>query len=225
MMTKREAIAAVIIAAVLLAVALVSQSDAAIKGVPVNGGTYRTNTAAQWQLYKYRAVDLPKRYPYKYAPWRSFLLIDEYTKVTADSSHNILVIDPELYDTIKPEADTNKDKAKRILARYKVKGKGKTAYKKIGRYVRAGSYKKGIKSAAGFFDHHGGDCAAHAAAVYVLCQVQGIPVRYCIGSMDGGCHAWNRVKLGRVWYWADETMGMWLSRKLWEGYKQPMEMW
>jgi hypothetical protein len=76
-MTKREAVATVILAAILLAVALVSQSDAAIKGVPVKGGTYRTNTAAQWQLYKYRAVDLPKQYPYKYAPWRSFLLIDE----------------------------------------------------------------------------------------------------------------------------------------------------
>ncbi len=224
-MTKREAIFTIILAAILLAVALISQADAKVKPPPVTGGTYKTQTMAQWELYKYKMVTLPKRYPYKYAPWRSYVLIDKYVRVDADLGHNLLVIDPALYQEIKPEADQNKAKAKAILKKYKVKGRGKPAYLKIRRYVRKGEYVKGVKSAAGFFDRHGGDCAAHAAAVYVLCKVQGIPVRYCIGSLEGSCHAWNRVKLGRKWYWVDETMDMWMSRKIWEGYKRPMEMW
>ena len=224
-MTKREAIFTVILAAILLAVALISQADAAVKKPPVTGGTYKTQTMAQWELYRYKTVELPKRYPYKYAPWMSYVLIDKYVKVDADLSHNLLVIDPALYEEIRPVADRNRARARVILKKYKVKGRGKPAYNKIRRYVKTGRYIKGVKSAAGFFDRHGGDCAAHAAAVYVLCKVQGIPVRYCIGSLEGSCHAWNRVKLGRRWYWADETMAMWLSRSLWDGYKKPMEMW
>ena len=143
--------------------------------------------------------------------------------------HNLLIIDPNLYAEIKPEADANRAKAKRILKRYKVKGKGKTAYKKIRRYVRSGSYITGIKSAQGFFENHGGDCSAHASAVYVLCKVQGIPVRFCIGAFDTGngydCHAWNRVKLNGTWYWTDETMRQPMSKRLWWDYKKPMEQW
>lgn len=224
-MTKREAVFTVILAAILLAVALISQADAKVNDPPVSGGTYKTQTMAQWELYRYKTVELPKRYPYKYAPWMSYVLIDKYVKVDADPSHNLLVIDPALYEEVKPAADRNRARARVILKKYKVKGRDKAAYLKIRKYVRKGKYIKGVKSAAGFFEKHGGDCAAHAAAVYVLCKVQGIPVRYCIGSLEGSCHAWNRVKLGRRWYWADETMAMWLSRSLWEGYKKPMEMW
>lgn len=228
-MSKREAIATVILVTILLAVALVSQADAKVKDVPIKGGTYKTMTVAQWQLHRYKAVTLPKRYPFKYAPWRSYVLIDKYVRVDADLKHNLLIIDPQLYQTIKPEADANRDKAKRILKRYKVKGKGKSAYKKIRRYVRSGKYITGVKSSSGFFENHGGDCAGTASAVYVLCKVQGIPVRFCIGAFDTGngydCHAWNRVKLNGVWYWVDETMRQPMSKRLWWDYKKPMEQW
>ena len=228
-MNKIEAIATVILVTILLAVALVSQADAKVQGVPIKGGTYKTMTVAQWQLHRYKSVTLPKAYPFKYAPWRSYVLIDKYVKVDADLKHNLLVIDPQLYQTIKPEADANRAEAKRILHKYKVKGKGKTAYKKIRRYVRSGKYITGIKSAQGFFENHGGDCAGTASAVYVLCKVQGIPVRYCIGAYDTGngydCHAWNRVKLNGVWYWTDETMEQPLTKRLWWDYRKPMEMW
>jgi len=228
-MSKIEAIATVILVTILLAVALVSQADAKIKGVPIQGGTYKTMTVSQWQLHKYKSVTLPKKYPFKYAPWRSHLLIDKYVRVDADLKHNLLVIDPSLYQEIKPEADANRAEARRILKRYKVKGKGKSAYKKIRRYVRSGKYITGVKSASGFFENHGGDCAGTASAVYVLCKVQGIPVRYCIGAFDTGngydCHAWNRVKLNGVWYWTDETMRQPMSKRLWWDYKKPMEQW
>lgn len=224
-MTKREAITVIVATALLASVVLLSQADAKTASPPVAGGVYRTQTMAQWELYKYKMVTLPKRYPYCFAPWTSYVLIDKYVKVDADNTHNLLVIDPALYERVKPEADENLSRARTILKKYKVRGRGKSAYLKIGRYVKRGKYIKGVKSASGFFRYHGGDCAAHAAAVYVLCKAQGIPVRYCIGSLEGSCHAWNRVKLGRKWYWADETMEMWLSRSLWEGYKKPMEMW
>lgn len=228
-MTKREAILTVILFAVLLSVALISQADAKVKDVPIKGGTYKTMTVAQWQLHRYKSVTLPKAYPFKYAPWKSYVLIDKYVKVDADLKHNLLIIDPSLYAEIKPEADANKAKARQILKRYKVKGKGKSAYKKIRRYVRSGSYITGIKSASGFFEHHGGDCAGTASAVYVLCKAQGIPVRYCIGAYDNGngysCHAWNRAKLNGTWYWVDETMGQSMSKRLWWDYRKPMEQW
>ncbi len=228
-MTKREAILTVILFAVLLSVALISQADAKVQGVPIKGGTYKTMTASQWQLHRYKSVTLLKRYPFKYAPWRSYVLIDKYVTVSADLKHNLLIIDPQLYQAIKPEADQNRATAKRILKRYRVRGKGKTAYKKIRRYVRKGKYITGIKSAQGFFENHGGDCSAHASAVYVLCKVQGIPVRYCIGAYDNGngfdCHAWNRVKLNGTWYWVDETMRQPMSKRLWWDYKKPMEQW
>ena len=228
-MSKRKAIATVILFALILAVALVSQADASVKGLPIKGGTYRTMTHAQWQLHKYASTSLPKKYPYEYAPWRSYVLIDKYVTVSADLKHNLLIIDPQLYQEIKPEADANRAEAKRILKRYKVKGKGKTAYKKIRRYVRSGKYITGVKSASGFFENHGGDCSAHTSAVYVLCKVQGIPVRYCIGAYDNGngysCHAWNRVKLNGTWYWVDETTGQSMSKRLWWDSRKPMEQW
>lgn len=234
-MSKIEAIATVILVTILLAVALVSQVDATdsfdkrVTTTLKTGGTVRTQTMSKWQLHRYVEEQLPKKYPLKYAPWRSYVAIDKYVTVDADSTHHTLTIDGQLYQSIKPEADANRAEAKRILKRYKVKGKGKTAYKKIRRYIRSGKYITGIKSAQGFFENHGGDCSAHASAVYVLCKVQGIPVRFCIGAFDTGngydCHAWNRVKLNGVWYWVDETMGQPLTKRLWWDYKKPMEQW
>ena len=125
-MSKIEAIATVILVTILLAVALISQADAKVQGVPIKGGTYKTMTVSQWQLHKYKSVTLPKRYPFKYAPWRSYVLIDKYVRVDADLKHNLLVIDPQLYAEIKPEADANRATAKRILRKYKVNGKETT---------------------------------------------------------------------------------------------------
>lgn len=231
MRTKIIAVLVVIGAALLLSALLISQADAKVSKFDqrvtahIKGGTVKTQTMAQWELFRYKTTVLPKKYPFKYAPWKSFLAIDKYVEVSAVSDRNTLVIDPELYRSIQPEAEANRVKAKRILKRYKVRGKKKAAVKKIRRYVRTGKYITGVKSAGDFFDQHGGDCAAHASAVYVLCKVQGIPVRYCIGGAWGSCHAWNRVKYGGKWYWVDETLDQPPARKLWDGYKKPMEMW
>lgn len=228
--TKRKALAAVIIITVILSLALISRSDALPIGDDIDyaldgGGTILTQEYAQWQLHKYKDVTLPRRAPFKYAPWTSFIMIDRYVTVGAQSNCNTLMVDAALYPIVKTEADHNKRTAKEILSEYKVNGKGRKALRKIRRYVEDGEYISGVKSASGFFEHHGGDCAAHASAVYVLCQVQGIPIRWCDGGYHGGLHAWNRVKLNSKWYWVDTTYKRKPSRSLWDGYRKPMEMW
>lgn len=232
-MTKRESIAIVLLITIILSILLVSQADADVSkgfearatGIIRTGGTVRTQAFSQWEIYKWAEEKLPTKYPFRYAPWQTYANMEKYVFVSSDKAHNTLTVKPDFYRLIRPEADANRTKARRILRAYKVRGKGKAAVKKIRKYVRKGKYKAGIKSASGFFDSHSGDCAAHASAIYVLCKVQGVPVRYCIGSMDGELHAWNRVKACGKWYWVDETLDMPMSRRLWDGYKKPMEMW
>lgn len=237
-MGKLKAITLVVVVALALMVLLLSQADATVKSgsafdakakrILRTGGEVPTQAYSQWELERYKEESIPKLYPYKYAPWISYLAIDKYVTVSANNTSNLLVVDEALYREVRPEAEVTRAEAKRILKQYKVKGTGKTAYKKIRRYVRTGRYIPGVKSARGFFEHHGGDCSAHASAVYVLCKVQGIPVRYVMGGLTyGGLHAWNRVKLGKHWYWADETFDEPLVRNLseWGYHKRPMQMW
>jgi len=231
-MRKIFTVLIVIAITVILSALLISQADAKpltfdqrVTAHIRTGGTVGTQGLSQWELYRYKTVTLPKKYPMCLAPWESYVAIDRLVTVSAIKDRNTLTIDPELYRSIQPIAEQNRAKAKTILRTYKVRGKGRKAVKTVRRYVRTGKYIVGVKSAGDFFDQHGGDCAAHAAALYVLCKVQGIPVRYVIGrGKMGGLHAWNRVKYGHRWYWVDETWGMSPARKLWDGYIV-MEYW
>lgn len=232
-MRKFKQILTVVVIWLLLSVLLVSQADAdttdafdkRVTNKLKTGGVVKTQVYAQWELWKYKETVLPKKYPFKYAPWESYLAIDKYVIVGSDDKHYTIEIDPRLYAEIKPIAEETKAEAKKILKQYGVKGTGKQAYFKIRKYVRSGDVIVGVKSANGFFENHGGDCAAHAAAVYVLCKVQGIPVRYVIGSWLGYLHAWNKVKLNGKWYWTDEMIEIPLERKLEDGYIGEMVMW
>lgn len=232
-MHKIKQIVTVVIIALLLSVLLVLQADAdttdafdkRVTNKLKTGGVVKTQIFAQWELWKYKETVLPKKYPFKYAPWESYVAIDRNVIVGGDSKHYSLTISENLYSDIEPIAKKTRANAKKILKQYGVKGTGKKAYFKIRKYVRSGDIIVGIKSANGFFENHGGDCAAHAAAVYVLCKVQGIPVRYCIGSWLGYLHAWNKVKLGGKWYWTDEMIEIPLERKLEPGYYGVMVMW
>lgn len=240
MQTKRDClrkwkrIIFVIVFTFVVSTLLVSQADAdttdAFDKMVTNklktGGVVKTQIFAQWELWKYKETVIPKKYPFKYCPWESYCAIDKYVIVGGDNKHYLIEIDPALYTEIKPIAEETKAKAKEILKRYKVKGKDKEAYMKIRKYVRSGKDIEGVKSAIGFFEHHGGDCSGYSSAVYVLCKVQGIPVRFVIGSYYGGLlHAWNKVKLGGKWYWVDETLEEPMQTKLWWYYNGVMVMW
>lgn len=233
-MTKIKSIALVVLIALVLSLLLVSQADAdtgkqfdqRVVDKLKTGGTVKTQIYAQWELWKYKETVLPKKYPFKYAPWESYCAIDKYVIVGGDAKHYSIEIDPKLYTEVKPIAEETKAKAKEILKRYKVSGTTRADYMKIRKYVRSGKDIEGVKSALGFFEHHGGDCAGYSSAVYVLCKVQGIPVRYVIGSAPGGyLHAWNKVKLNGKWYWVDETAEEPMQTKLWWYYNGVMVMW
>lgn len=236
MRSKTKQILAVVVTWLLLSVILLSQYDfgfadtggafdTKVNNKLKTGGTVTTQIYAIWELQKYKETQLPKKYPFKYAPWESYLAIDKYVTIECRPKRNAFVIDENLYSEIKPIAERNKERAKQILKTYKVTGTTKADYLKIRKYVRSGKDIEGVKSAWGFFENHGGDCSAHTSAVYVLCKVQGIPVRWVMGSYMGYLHAWNKVKLGGKWYWVDETLEEPLSTKLWDGYWGVMVMW
>lgn len=235
-MRKAKLITAVVVTWLLLTVLLLSQYDFgfADTGKPfdkkvtdklVTGGTVTSQVLAIWELEKYKETQLPKKYPFIYAPWESYVAIDRYVTIEARPKTNAFIIDPNLYETVEPIAKQTRAEAKAVLKRIGVKGKTKADYMKIRKYVRGGSDIKGVKTALGFFENYGGDCCGHSSAVYVLCKCQGIPVRFVIGSYLGNLHAWNKVKLNGVWYWVDETYEFPLERKLEQGYYGVMVMW
>lgn len=69
------------------------------------------------------------------------------------------------------------------------------------------------------------NCSAYADLFYVLCKASKVPVRYIIGETDEGWHSWNRVKVGKKWYWIDCTWGRYLTRRLWRDHYHIVEEW
>ena len=235
-MRKIKQITAVVVLWLLLTVLLLSQYDFGFADTGakfdtkvtdrlITGGTVTSQVLAVWELEKYKETQLPKKYPFCYCPWESYVAIDRYITIEARPKTNAFIIDKALYETVDPIAEQTRTEAKAILKRIGVKGKTKADYLKIRKYVRGGKDIKGVKTALGFFQNYGGDCCGYASAVYVLCKAQGIPVRFVIGSWLGRLHAWNRVKLGGVWYWADETIEIPLEKKLESGYYGVMVSW
>ena len=235
-MDKLREIIVTVIVAIIVAVLLLSNADAnsnntfdgKVTKAIHTGGLVKTQKYSMWELHKYKETTLMRKYPISYAPWAGYVAVNKYVEIGQGNTYNYIQIDPVLWATLDYQAQANRASAKAILKQYKVKGTGKKAYLKIRKYIRSGKYITGVKTASGYFEQHGGDCCAVASAVYVLCRVQGIPVRWCMGGLSyGGLHAWNRVKLGKVWYWVDETFEEPMVRSLskWDYHKKPMEMW
>ena len=134
-MSKLEAIATVILFAFILAVALVSQADAKVQGVPIKGGTYKTMTVAQWQLHKYKYTTLLQRSPLSWCPYKSYVLVDQYVTVENRKNLNWLCINADLVKLTKADASYNKAHAK------KYKGKTRDKVKKIYKYCYHTKYK------------------------------------------------------------------------------------
>ena len=171
-----------------------------------------------WQLYKYKSTELLRIAPFCWCPYKSYLVTNQYVTVEAKDNQSTLVINADIIKMVKADADYNKSHA------HKYKGKPKTRLKKIYRYCKRTEYVAHVKTAREVFQKRQGDCAGVSSAFYVLCKKNHIPVRYVIGWTETDCHAWNRVKIGKRWYWIDCTQGKWISRKLWKGYSV-MEMW
>lgn len=69
-----------------------------------------------------------------------------------------------------------------------------------------------------------GVCEDYADAFWAMAKVVGIPCKMVYGTAGGG-HAWNKVKIGKKWYWLDvtwvdtgKTQKYYLRKKLWKNH-------
>lgn len=188
--------------------------------VNLSGGSVPTKSHSLWQLYQYKYTTLLRKKPLIYAPFRAYTLVDKYVSVFGKDNRYWISVDADIASIIREDAKYNKAFAKRFPT---IKNRKKMV-RKIFDYCRKTRYVAHVKYARDVFSRREGDCAAIASAFYVLCKVKKIPVRYAIGWTKTGCHAWNRVKIGKRWYWIDCTMNKWLSRKQFKG-RTVMEIW
>lgn len=181
----------------------------------IHGGTTKTKSMALWEIHKYKDTELMRKSPLCYAPWKAYLAVDKYVEVKNIDNYNAIIVKKDLAKEVATDATFNKNFAKRF--------KGKSFYR-IYYWLLEADYVKHKKTAREVFEQRQGDCAGFSAALYVICKVNHIPVRYVIGWTKHGCHAWNRVKIKGKWYYVDLTYDRYLSRKLWKGYSI-MEEW
>lgn len=184
----------------------------------LHGGEFPTITEPLWRLHQYKYTELLRTEPLSWCPFKSYLLVDKYVEVKDYHDINWLLINADLIALVQDDAEYNRTHARRY------KGKPKTRLKKIYRYCHKTEYVAHVKTARDVFEKRQGDCAGISSAFYVLCKKNKIPCRYIIGWTDTGCHAWNRVKIGKKWYWCDATLGIWMRKKLPKGWSV-MEQW
>lgn len=202
-----------------LTVALSASTVSALPfGIDLHGCEVATKSHSLWQLTRLKYTTLLRTEPMCWTPFKSYLLIDRYVKVYDRYDRNWVAIEIDLVNAVYEDAEYNRTHAHRY------KGKPKTRLKKIYRYCRRTEYVPHVKTARSVLENRQGDCAGIASAFYVLCRKNKIPCKYVIGWTDTGCHAFNRVKIGKKWYWCDATLGHFMKRKLPEGWSV-MEIW
>ena len=186
--------------------------------VNLHGGSFSTRSMSIWELYRYRDTELLRKEPLSWCPFKSYQVVSDHITIENRNNRNWLIIDTDIIELVKADADYNRKHAKTY--------KGTDAEKvwQIYKYCRRTKYVAHLKTARSVFEDGQGDCSAIAEAFYVMCKKNHIPVRYVIGWADGECHAWNRVKVGKRWYWVDATLGKYLKRKQFKG-RTTMEVW
>ena len=199
----------------LFLIPIYSQTKTFDERVNIHGGITRTKRMSLWEIERYRDTKLLRKHPLCYAPWKAYLAVCYNTEVKDIGNYNCLVIKDDLVKKVSADARYNRNFAKKF--------KGRSFYR-IYYWLLATEYTKGKKTAREVFTERKGDCAGITAALYVICKVNHIPVRYVIGWNRDGCHAWNRVKWNGKWYWVDIAYDKYLSKKLWKGYSI-MEKW
>ena len=188
--------------------------------VKLTGGKTAVKSRSMWQLYQYRDVTLMRKAPAKWCPYLAYRIYHAHIKIEVKDNKYWMVVDTDVTALLSPDATYNK----RFAKKFRVKGNRKQKIRQIYKYCRKTRYTIDHHTyARDVFSKREGDCAAISAAFYVLCKAKKIPVRYVIGWANGGCHAWNMVKLKGKWYIIDATMGFWLQRKI-KGRKV-MEIW
>ena len=186
----------------------------------LTGGEVATKSLPIWELEQYKSVDLLRKAPMKWCPYKAYLEVEKAVSVVNKNNQNYLIIGANLKALLSADANYNKS----FATSYKVTGTKRNRVKQIYRYCKATKYTSHVKTAREVFTKRQGDCSGIASAFYVLCKAKGIPVRYVIGWTSTGCHAWNKVKVGMTWYWIDACTGNWLNEEQFTGRKV-MEIW
>lgn len=212
-----------VITALTISILLLIPQTASLD-VDLSGGAVPTKSHAIWQLYQYKYTTLLRMKPLIWCPYKAYTLIDRYVHVYGRGNENWISVDADLIALTKEDADFNKHFAKQFAQSHLKAKSRKKQVRRIYNYCRKTKYVIHTKYARDVFTKREGDCAGIASAFYVLCKAKGIPVRYVIGWDGNACHAWNRVKLSKRWYWIDATAGKWLKRKQYSG-RTVMEMW
>lgn len=186
----------------------------------MTGGITASKRMSLWKIHQYKDTQLLRKYPLRYAPWLAYVYVDKYVEVKCINNYNCLVIKTDLRKLVIEDAKYNL----KFCRKFKTKGKRKKQVRQIYNYLLKTEYVLHKKTAREVFQYRQGDCAGVASAFYVMCKVKKIPVRYIIGWVDDGCHAWNLVKVGGKWWHIDCTSGTWLTKKPWDHFTV-MEMW
>lgn len=188
--------------------------------VNLTGGITASKRMPLWKIHQYKDTTLLRKYPLRYAPWLAYVYVDKYVEVKCINNYNCLVIKTDLRKLVIEDAKYNLG----FCRKFKTKGKRKKQVRQIYSYLLKTEYIPHVKTARKVFQYRKGDCAGIASAFYVMCKVKKIPVRYIIGWVDDGCHAWNLVKVNGRWWHIDCTSGTWLTKKPWDHFTV-MEMW
>ena len=186
----------------------------------LHGGAVATKSKSIWQLYQYKYVSMKRIYPMVWCPYRAYVVMDGMVDVYSSNNMHWIRVNGDLSGRLASEAHSN-----RLYAtQFRAVGNNINKVWQIYNYCKRTKYVLHVKYASDVFQKRQGDCAAISAAFYVLCKAKHIPVRYVIGWEPNGCHAWNRVKIRKRWYWIDCTHGLWLSRKQYPN-RTILEMW
>lgn len=207
----------IILLALLIPCTVSASFDSRVK---VTGGITASKRLSLWQIHQYKDTVLIKKHPLQYAPWLAYIYIDKYVEVKCINNYNCLVIKTDLRKLVLKDARYNR----RFCKAFPTKGKRKKQVRQIYRYLLKTEYVLHKKTAREVFQDRQGDCAGIASAFYVMCKVKRIPVKYVIGWVDDGLHAWNMVKVGGKWWHIDCTSGTWLTKNPWDHFTV-MEMW
>lgn len=188
--------------------------------VKLTGGQTAVKSRSIWQLYQYRDVTLMRKSPMRWCPYLAYRVIHDHVSIQVRDNRYWIVVDTNVKALLTPDASFNK----RFAKSFKVKGTRKQQIRTIYKYCRKTRYMTAYHTyARDVFTKHEGDCAAIAAAFYVLCKAKKIPVRYVIGWVGKSCHAWNMAKVGGKWYYVDCVYGHFLKRKL--AKRKILEIW
>lgn len=188
--------------------------------VDITGGITASKRLSPWEIHRYKETTLLRKHPLKYTPWLAYTYTNKYVEVRCINNYNCLVIKQNLRKLVIDDARYNL----RFCKRFKCKGNRKKKVRRIFNYLKKTEYTLHKKTARDVFQHRQGDCAGIASAFYCMCKVKKIPVRYIIGWVDDGCHAWNQVKINGKWWYIDCSSGCWLTKQPWDNFTV-MESW